>query len=890
MFKFKLEFPTIEQVGTIYVSEPFGFDSSTHSVNQDEKRFGRDVILGNEDIELEFTREEFERLDAEQTLINGKKTNYATHGFDYLIDLKNTYGWEAKAKFIIEKDNVDFLTGYIDFYTAIVSYDSIKFKIIQRNLFEKIKRNEKVVVDAFSDKALDDTEITPCQTIDILLKAKPIIQNSSLNAPDNKVVFSSGNLIAPGFFNGIKNITNSQIQDTFTWLFDSSTALFPTTDYDNPPQNFRILRAKNTLSFLKVKLKLNIKTEWFDGGLPNNFQIFGYFAKGSSINETFEEFKDSINDNGIVFYDTGALGPTTGVYEYTRNDEVEIDLPYTINQGEVLYFVFLHGGGNSTQISKTTFIDCSIDIIATSTSIDSVIKGVRLIDLLKHNIQSVGNVDLISPMYDVGGTHYNNFVFNGYMLGRVDDKPFNNTFESLMNIPSELCSDYQINPNNVEILPYDDFYKNVEIGSFKQNPDIETTTEYNKRYFVKTVDYSYKTSSKGRETNTQNTIDDVHGQTQWLYPSERAENNLKIELDHIRSAFIIEEQRRQAVDVNQTNSLQNDTNLFIIKCVQIPPATTKTINAVLIQQWNEPYLSILSTNFNWTTLGMTVGQIITVTNAGVDYSYSVIELTPNTIKLQGGGAGNQISGEFSMSITYILTGVQYMNHTNEGFQTIEGIEGSDNYSNLLYSIGRNLKTWYKYLATCGIYLKGKLITNTQFDNNGNLFTKLFSETVGTQDNAPIVIDDISESKILTPIIHNLTVLCDFNEATQLFEDIQSLKGFIRCETLDNKVIKGYPKKAEYLWKDGELDLVLEEKFEMNGITIVRDGNSIFVNETGYSEKIGLFWFRINGIYVSLYDEKNILLANTERWDNVSINGVKYTDVVEFSDALTIAIN
>lgn len=887
MFKYKLEFPTIEQVGTIYVSEPFGFDGATHSISQDDKRFGRDVILGNEEQELEFTREQFELLEAEQTLINGKKTKYATHGFDYLLDLKNNFGWEAKAKFIIEKDNVDFLAGYIDFYTAIVTYDSIKFKVIQRNLFEKIKRNEKVVVDAFSSTALDGTEITPCQTVDILLKAKPIQQVSELDAVSNSFAIGKGFVLAPSFFNKIKNITTFVIDDTLTWFEDVSFPIGNTTNYDNPPQNFKVLRAKNQLTNIKAKLKLNIKTEWVDVDLPGNAQVIGYLSKGQD-NENINEFSQSLFA-GTQFYNTESLGPTSGIFEYSINETVEIELQ-SLEQGEVMYFVFIHAGSNSFQISKTTFIDCSIDIIADSTSIDSVIKGIRLIDLLKHNIKSVGNVDLSSPMYDEGGSHYDNFVFNGYMLGRVDDKPFNNTFESLMNIPSELCADYQINPSNVEILPYEGFYENVEIASFKQKADTDTTTEYNKRYFVKTVDYSYKTSSKGRETNTQNTIDDVHGQTQWLYPSERAENNLKIELDHIRSAFIIEEQRRKTVDVNQTNSLQNDTNLFIIKCLQIPPATTKTINAVLIQQWNEPYLSILSTNFNWTTLGMSVGQIITVTNAGVDYSYSVIELTPNIIKLQGGGAGNQISGEFLISITYVLTGVQYMNQTNEGFQTIEGVEGSDNYSNLFYSIGRNLKTWYKYLATCGIYLKGKLITNTQFDNNGNLFTKLFSETVGTQDNAPIIIDDISDSKILTPIIHNLTVLCDFDEATQLFNDVQTLKGFIRCETLDNKVIKGYPTKAEYLWKDGELDLTLEEKFEMNGITIVRDGSTIFVNETGYSEKIGLFWFRINGIYVSLYDEKNILLANTERWENVAVNGVKYTDVVEFSDALTIAIN
>ena len=876
MYKFKLDFETIPQVGIIEVAEPFGFDEFSHSISRDNDNFGRDVILGSENVDLVFTRAEFERFEGELTLIDGTRTNYLNHAFDYLLDLIKTHGWEAKARFIVEYESTEFTVGYIDFYTAKIDYDSISFTVIQRNLFEKIKRSQDVVINAFSSEDLEGNPIQPCQTVDILLKAKPIVQISEWKSALSQDVFSQGNTIAPGFFNGINQVTRSEIADTLTWAFLGTTAPIPTLDYETPPQDFRLLRAETRLTNLSVELKLNMKTQSVNVG---NCQVLGFFAKGSSMNDTFSEFRDSIDNNGVQFYDSGVISSTSQVYE--RNDTVVINLPYTLEIGEILYMVFLHAG---TTISKNTFLDCTTTVTATSTSISTKTKGVRLIDFMKHNIRSVGGVDLIAPIYDVGGEHYDNFVFSGYMLGNISDKPLNYTYKDLQNIPKEICGGFQINENNVECLPYEGYYSNTEIGSFKQKADTQTNQSFNDRYFLKTIDFSYKKSSKGRETNTKNTIDDVHGTTQWLYPSERTENNLKIEINHIRSAFLGENQRRQQQDVNNTNSLSNDTDLFVYKCVQITPNTQDSFSAVLTQQFADGRLKILSNNFNWLNLPM--ANPITITRDGVSYVHIVESVEPNVITLFS-SAGNDVSGTFSMTISYTIAGVQYVNQTNQGFETIEGIESPENYSNLLYSVKRNLNRWKKYLMTAGSYLIGKEIKNTQFDNNGNLFTKLFSESEGIDDNDPILID---ENKLITPVIHEITVLSNLDEATQLFKDIRDIKGFVRVETLDGRVVKGYPRKSDFTWVSGELDFELEEKFEMSEIAIRREGNTIYVNETGYNEKIGLFWFRINGIYVSLYDEQNVKLANTDRWENVSINGVKYITEVAFSDALTQILN
>jgi len=98
----------------------------------------------------------------------------------------------------------------------------------------------------------------------------------------------------------------------------------------------------------------------------------------------------------------------------------------------------------------------SLDITLTSTAIDTIVKAVRYIDLLKHAYKSVSGEDVICPDWDVSGEHYNNFATNGYLLGQVTDKPFNNTLKDLLKIPMERNGGYQINRNgDIEINHFD---------------------------------------------------------------------------------------------------------------------------------------------------------------------------------------------------------------------------------------------------------------------------------------------------------------------------------------------------------------------------------------------------------------------------------------------------
>jgi hypothetical protein len=119
------------------------------------------------------------------------------------------------------------------------------------------------------------------------------------------------------------------------------------------------------------------------------------------------------------------------------------------------------------------YVDCNIDVThrnfiikvdAVSTSIDSIIKGVRYVDLFKQNIKSISGLTLEAPKYDVAGEFYEQFAFNGKLIRQYVDKPFYVNFNDLTEGLQELNADYQINQNNVFIGQYNDFYNNVDLG------------------------------------------------------------------------------------------------------------------------------------------------------------------------------------------------------------------------------------------------------------------------------------------------------------------------------------------------------------------------------------------------------------------------------------------
>jgi hypothetical protein len=159
-----------------------------------------------------------------------------------------------------------------------------------------------------------------------------------------------------------------------------------------------------------------------------------------------------------------------------------------------------------------------------------------------------------------------------------------------------------------------------------------------------------------------------------------------------------------------------------------------------------------------------------------------------------------------------------------------------------------------------------------FEVNGGLITRKAGETESVIDSEAIDLEEIKEMRIYEPRIETVTVFADFETATELFKKVANDKGYIRVQKSDNSVISGFPKEMEYKWMDGSLEMKLLPKKESEYFDI--DENLVAS-------------FQINNnLFVSLYDSNDILIVTPLRVDKIRVNGVIYTDEIEFAEVLT----
>jgi hypothetical protein len=528
-FRFFLNFKN-DATGRKEISEPFGFDSATFTIEQDKARYGRDVTYGSENVELEF--------------YDGVYSNGLTHCFEDLINYYNVYGFESEVEFIISKDGIDFIVGVLDFQfaeTDQITY--LKCKTIQNTNQSIVKRREDVNVDVFSNKDLDDNDITPVTTHNILLKAKPINQVSEWQYSSYKWYIDGQNNYyyagLPRFFFANRLLTKYGIENSLT-PFDVEVG-----SLEQVSEEFGIIEASNQLSNIKINYKIKAKYEHVVNNNPDPF--------GNGI-RTFLQIGYAIlrfGDSSISFTDITSLIRINVTDPFNRtliiDEDINVNVDETLNQGDKLIFLYRYeytqrtSDVNILDLSRNShiiFYESNLQITATSTAINSVITGVRHIDYIKQAVKSASGLNVIAPKYEVGGQFYNNFVFNGKLIRQFTNEPFYATIKDNFSQLIELNSDFQINENEVYVSQYNDFYPNFEVASFMTAPDKTFKTKFNEMYAVQTLEYKYKTFEQDKDS--ENTIDAVHTDTQWLLPNKNVEGKLKYEIDFIRDPFKIE--------------------------------------------------------------------------------------------------------------------------------------------------------------------------------------------------------------------------------------------------------------------------------------------------------------------------------------------------------------
>lgn len=863
-FTFYLNFKN-DSTGLVEITEPVKFDGASFTVEQDKGRYGRDISYGNEEVSLEF--------------YDGTFDNGLTMGLTQLLDYHKTYGFESEVEFILKKNGVNFTVGLLDFQMAktdLLTY--FECKIIQENNRAIINRRKDINVDVFSDKDLDLNTITPLATENILLKAKPVLQVSEWKSVGEKI-FSADSLNPIEYwcaFNLAQTNTSSGIDNSLNWLEDT---IYTNSILD--AEKFGLLYAQNRLNEIKVTATIDMTYVVTQGV----FADFGFVALYLCWGDTFDPSNTSTTRH-LLYNDTW---DSTVEKTVVLNDTFE----YTINEvnqgGKVWLFWTVIGAA-----------DCNVDIThrnfnakvqATSTAIDSVIKGVRYVDLFKQNIKSISGLNIDAPKFTSGGEFYDQFAFNGKLIRQYTDKPFYVNFKDLTEGLQEVNADYQINQNDVFIGQYDDFYNNVDLGGYLQAPDSEFSNNFNDRYSINAFNYSYKTFEQNKDEN--DTIDSIHTDAQFLLPNKLVENVKKVEVNYIRDPFSIEASRRQGINTKESTSLDNDDKVFLIDVHPLLDFPNGGFGLRLLMRMSNGKLEILNntlngegTPFDWTLLGFIVGTNFSIT-AGVNIgSYIVYSLEKEKVVLTPFGFTPTFEGDGFIKTQYTLNDVFYVNRTNQGFTEILNLSSGDNYSNLRYSIKRNMNHWQSYLKTASKYKPNGIIQNTFFKNNGLLSTKYGSETDATIEDANINVTDLNDA-ILSPMFYKTKVIAEFETVKTLLDNLATQKGFIRVVDTNERVLKIHPTKLDYEWATNLLTIEGEQRNESDFVNIDTVGtNLVKINEVGYDSIIlKRKWFKIDSFFVTLYDFNSVPLITPTRFDKVKVNGIIYTTSVTLSDAL-----
>lgn len=881
--------------GRFEITEPVGFDSSTFTIEQESERFARDVTFGNEEVDETYWDGVFEWSGVPYVFNTGVVAYHLTMGFERIVAAYEQRGAEARIERIIARNGVDFVTGILD--TATAEYNGrneFKCKTIQDVPRAVFKRRASEEVDIFDTKDMDGNVSVPCTTVRTLLKAKPVFQETVFDSSGVNAVVTIGATPFPAYFNGIKNVVSDGLLDTLSWFDNASVYNYGLSAYDGIPWGFQALRAKETLTDVSAEMNLNISVQLTSP--VDSAAVRGYFMKGPDVSDLASWFALNSVLPRYQFFDTGVLGVSTGNFTYNFTGTVNVDLP-NMEAGEILYFFFVHSGELST--IATGFGENRVKISATSTSIDSVIEGVWVHDALTKCVDmTTDGMVLNAPLFANGGIHHDQIVVSGLLLRQAKDRPFLlKAGELFRSVTKEVCCDYKVKTGEIEIKRRDteaiSFYPNIEVGAFMASPSENFSNYLNPKFQLQSFGFGYKIYEQSKDAT--DSLDEVHTIANWSLPTKSVDEKLEISIDHWRGPFKFEEIRKIAVTPSKNTSLPDDNNYGILDLVRLPPGTTSGFSRTLTMLASGFQLKILTDGtFSWNLLGFNVGDTFTILSGQNSGTYIVDSINAeNTIITLNSSGLVLYTGPSLIKVVYPLNNVLWVNRTTEEFQTVADIKSPKNYSNLQYSIKRNMQYWLPYLATACQFLTG-FIRCQSFKNskkaNGSFIPNLTTEFRNgglIVDNADIDISTIAGTQPITPYIDEITLVADFDDVLLLCKNIEATDGFIRYQR-PNMVGYGYPISLSYNWATGSLDAKMEVRYIGSVLTINGNGGgTIQINGTPYTmqQLYANGWFMISNDYLQLYDANYIQIVNPILFNTVLVNGVLYNDRINFEAAL-----
>lgn len=865
--KFKLKFADGIEVET---REFDGWDDAVFTLKQHDDGHGRDDFFGS---------------DGEGkagNVVYSPDMEKTAPFFKKLLREDDVNGFEAVVKQVISDDDSE-MELEVDFAGATSNQiDSFRTSLIQNTELQIYKRRMQTKINGFSNRTLDSEPIEPLTTQRLLFNAYPYVQVSKWKqgAPINH--FAGGSFYA-SYFQGIEEFG---IDDTLT-PFGYTSGL---GDVETAVNMFKYVRSANNLEQVKIKVNCDIDFHYNVTGGSGSTS-----ARISLICAVFTEPYDIFQAGSIRFevYSKQITGNTDQVFHLP--EEFIFDVP-SVSRGQCIsvFWGFDWDSPQHTAEPKTRweFKSTSMEITATSLAYNTIIRAIRLIDVMRYAVKSASGLDIVAPRFDVGGEFYELMASSGNLMRLKIDEPFYITNEDVLKILRQFKADYELTPDEIVYFGlFEDFYQDIEIAYFDANrQDVSFELAKNPKFMCNRAKMKFNSFEAQRENTQPNTYDEVHGEAEWSFANRSVENVHEVEIGWTMSARSIEEARRAAIEKASDTATNRDTNLFGLDTTTAPLQNTNALTFTerdelqhfYDEEANQLHLRNQG-NFSWLQLGMTANDpnslLVINTNPAQPNqgSYLINEVSNGEVILTPIGANPSTNNDGIRFTTFTyLIDVNNIDAVVRVGGNATGIANADRYPNLNYTLGQSRKKWHdRYLATMNHYRRGSKLRTAFYQNNPNA-------VISGQREGGVISEDYPDGgitlpePILTPVLYKNISFSGNDIRLKTFIELskkaRSVRGFVSFVDNRGHLHKFYIKSMS--WQNAG-DLLLfeegEQKYEPSEINIYRDSQGVVHIGNSYQDT-AIRFEAVGEEEYAIKDQNGRLLYNPFFWHRISING------------------
>ncbi len=777
------------------IAEPIKFDAANFVLRQKDNGMGRDVSFASGSVNLRFD----------------PNVNFRglTHQFDRLLNLYDTEGYEMDVKYILRISDIDYVIGQLDAKEAETDqFTYFDCKVIQENNQEIVYRRSNVKVDLFSNENLDGRGITPVASEQMYLRATPIFQESEWSLPFEYFGLDlTGEAITNSIsyaFNPFPNIEKSGVTATLSPI----QSTFSQSDYED----FTIIRAENTINNGTLVIEELDYLFEFDplNNLPTaNGGLFYYVGSNYQFGDGIPIFQTpQLNESNPNFSLNGST--------FTIND-------LTIRRGEYLLLFFFASANpqNQSYAFNNRVSNGKVTFSGVSASISSTITVVKYGEALKQVVKSISGLEIDAPRFlrenEILAEQY---ITDGLRIRNITDEPFYLSLDDLVGQLQEWRGDFEITPDNKVFFGlFEDYYRDVQIGSFTQAPDETFKNNLNELYATNVFEFKYSSFENG--TDEDGGREGVHTELQMLLPNRGVENSKVVNVPFVRDSFKIENARKRAIVVSEDTSTDSDDEVFIIDSViTVTQSREDLVLRHLLEEGDNTTLMLLNdSTFNWLFFGVNIGGFVNLEGENAGF-WQIDSITETVLTLSASfGSEATFSGESLTTILFTVTATNLTNRTNEGFSSIIGTSNPEGFSNLRFTPKRNiLNYWSNYLITACQFRRTGVIRMSEYINNRELETFISGNPIFTviegQDIPVELLTQNYDDAILTAFEITTKVICDFTTFWALRTAARTERGYITIINNRGISVSVYPKELDYDWELNLLTITGEKRREI----------------------------------------------------------------------------